>query len=69
MSLNINLNGEATRVEPGTLQDLLQQRGIDPTTRRIAIARNGALVKRASWPEEALAEGDRIEIVRPLAGG
>lgn len=69
MSLNINLNGETTRIEPGTLQDLLQQRGIDPTARRIAIARNGALVKRAMWSEEALAEGDRIEIVRPLAGG
>lgn len=69
MSLTINLNGETTRVEAATLQDLLQQRGIDPAARRIAIARNGALVKRAHWPEEPLAEGDRIEIVRPLAGG
>ncbi|WP_022729167.1 sulfur carrier protein ThiS [Fodinicurvata sediminis] len=69
MSLTINLNGEETRVEPGSLKDLLHQRGIDPTARRIAIARNGALVKRDSWPVESLAEGDRIEIVRPLAGG
>ncbi|WP_026987875.1 sulfur carrier protein ThiS [Fodinicurvata fenggangensis] len=69
MSLTINLNGEETRVEQGSLQDLLQQRGIDPSARRIAIARNGALVKRDSWPKETLSEGDRIEIVRPLAGG
>lgn len=69
MSLTINLNGEETRVEQGSLQDLLQQRGIDASARRIAIARNGALVKRDSWPEETISEGDRIEIVRPLAGG
>jgi len=34
-----------------------------------AIALNGALVRKDKWPSTALADGDRIEIVRAIQGG
>ena len=44
-------------------------RGIDPNARFLAVAVNGAVVRRAAWPAAALAAGDAVEIVRPLQGG
>ena len=34
-----------------------------------AIARNNELVPRAAWPVTLLADGDEIEILRPVQGG
>ena len=34
-----------------------------------AIALNGALVRKDKWQTTALADGDRIEIVRAMQGG
>ena len=47
----------------------LFERGIDPKARFLAVAVNGAVVRRAEWPEIALLPGDSVEIVRPLQGG
>ncbi|GEO98567.1 sulfur carrier protein ThiS [Methylobacterium haplocladii] len=38
-------------------------------TEGIAIALNGRVVRKPSWPETLLSEGDRIEIVRAMQGG
>lgn len=35
----------------------------------IAIAVNGAVIRRRDWAETRLAEGDRVEIVRAMQGG
>jgi len=35
----------------------------------VAAAVNGAVVRRAEWPQAGLAPGDEVEIVRPLQGG
>jgi sulfur carrier protein ThiS len=40
-----------------------------PARPRIALARNGALVRRADWLSVRLAEGDVIEIVKAVGGG
>lgn len=37
--------------------------------RGVAVARNSEIVPRAEWATTALAEGDAIEIVRPVQGG
>ena len=52
------------RVGIGEAPDALGQVDIG-----VAIARDGAVVRRADWAGTALATGDRLEVVRATAGG
>ncbi|MGE3856122.1 MAG: sulfur carrier protein ThiS [Dehalococcoidia bacterium] len=64
--MHARVNGEARSLPPGTtIADLV------PTewTRGVAVARNDEIVPRADWPATPVAEGDAIEIVRPVQGG
>jgi sulfur carrier protein len=65
----IRINGVEEEVAATTLADLLAARGVDPTARFLAIAVNGAVVRRADWPARPLSPGDDVEIVRPFSGG
>lgn len=65
----LRVNGEETEVSVSTVAELLVARGIDPSARFLAVAVNGAVLRRAEWSETPLAAGDRVEIVRPLQGG
>jgi sulfur carrier protein len=65
----LRVNGIEEDVAAATVAELLTDRGIDPRARFLAIAVNGAVVRRAEWPERPLAAGDDVEIVRPLQGG
>ena len=65
----LKVNGVEEEVTVATVADLLVERGIDPAVRFLAVAINGAVVRRADWPATQLAAGDAIEIVRPLQGG
>jgi sulfur carrier protein len=65
----LRVNGEEAELAVATVAELLTVRGIDPNTRFLAVAVNGAVVRRAEWSRAALAPGDRVEIVRPLQGG
>ncbi len=65
----LTVNGVDEDVTATTVAQLLAARGIDPTARFLAVAVNGAVVRRATWDEAALNTGDAIEIVRPLQGG
>ena len=65
----LRINGEDAELAVGTIAELLVERGIDPKARFLAVAVNGAVVRRAEWPEAALSPGDNVEIVRPLQGG
>ena len=65
----LRINGEETVIAAATVAELLAARGIDPSARFLAVAINGAVVRRAEWAERALLSGDQIEIVRPLQGG
>ena len=69
MGLNIRLNGIEETVERATVVDLLRARGIDPAARGVAVALNGAVVRRADWPSTEIKAGDALEIVRPFSGG
>jgi sulfur carrier protein len=69
MTTRLCINGVEEEVAAATLAELLALRGIDPAARFLAVARNGAVVRRAEWPTARLAVGDDIEIVRPFAGG
>jgi sulfur carrier protein len=65
----LKINGIDEEVAATTIAQLLAARGIDPAARFLAVAVNGAVVRRATWDEAALQAGDAVEIVRPLQGG
>jgi sulfur carrier protein len=65
----LRVNGVEEDSGAATIAELLRARGIDPAAKFLAVAVNGAVVRRAEWPSRALAAGDDVEIVRPLQGG
>ncbi|MEI8396743.1 MAG: sulfur carrier protein ThiS [Rhodospirillaceae bacterium] len=69
MSLTVRLNGKSETIEAATVTELLMATGVDPARRGVAVAVNGEVVPRKSWPEFRLNPGADIEIVRPLQGG
>lgn len=61
-------NGDAIEVADGaTVADLLDQLGLGK--RLVVVERNGEPVPRADRVTTALLEGDRLELVRAVAGG
>ena len=67
--IRLRINGAEAEVAVATIAELLAEQGIDPKARFLAVAVNGAVVRRAEWPMAALAAGDTVEIVRPFQGG
>jgi sulfur carrier protein len=66
----IVVNGESREVAEGLgLTDLLRLMELPPEQRGIAVARNGDVVLRASWPDTTLVAGDRLEILHAVQGG
>ena len=68
MSATIRINGREESLSAGTVAELLQARGIEGR-RGVAVAVNGAVVRRAEWNAARLSPGDDVEIVRPNQGG
>jgi len=69
MMTRLRINGEETEIAVSTVAELLAERGVDPSARFLAVAVNGAVVRRTEWAERSLVAGDQVEIVRPLQGG
>ena len=66
--MKILLNGEDTDSgEVRTVADLVRQLGLTPQA--VLIEHNGQALLRQEWPERILAEGDRVELLRVVAGG
>ena len=65
----IRVNGEGTPLSAATLAELLAQQGIDAGGKGIAVALNGAVVRRPEWAGTTLSPGDDVEIVRVRQGG
>jgi thiamine biosynthesis protein ThiS len=66
--VRIEVNGEQREIEEGTTISLLvEQLALAPE--RLAVELNREVVRRALWPETALADGDRLEIVHFVGGG
>ncbi|MFY9237813.1 MAG: sulfur carrier protein ThiS [Roseovarius sp.] len=65
--MKIELNGAPLETDATTLAALLSETGYDGAV--VATARNGDFVPRAARADEALSEGDRIEILAPMKGG
>ncbi|HCP78307.1 sulfur carrier protein ThiS [Pusillimonas sp. DMV24BSW_D] len=66
--MKITLNGEPTPLNNvQTVADLIRHMGWEG--KRIAVERNGEIVPKSQHAQEALADGDEIEIVVAVGGG
>ena len=65
----IHVNGRSEPLMTTSLTALLDAKADEIPPRGIAIALNGSVVPRSSWPTTRLNDGDRIEIVRVMQGG
>ena len=66
--MKVVANGDPVEVDEGaTVDDLLGSLGL--AGRWVLVERNGEPVARAALATTALAEGDRLELVRAVAGG
>jgi sulfur carrier protein len=66
--MDVTVNGAPAQLADGTtVADLVAARsgGHD----RVAVARNGDVVPRSSWPITELSPGDAVEVLAPTAGG
>jgi sulfur carrier protein len=68
MTISVRVNGREEAVRPGaTIATLLDGHGLRGDW--VVVERNGDPVLRNRFGEVELAEGDRVEIVRAVAGG
>ena len=66
--MRISLNGrEADAGGAQTVGELIGRFELPPQT--ILIEHNGVALHQREWPERTLTDGDRIEIIRVVAGG
>ena len=66
--MTISLNGEkADACGAETIAELVDRFQLPPQT--ILIEHNGLALHRHEWPQRSLAEGDRVEFIRVVAGG
>jgi thiamine biosynthesis protein ThiS len=65
--MNLTINGEPQTSSAETLAALVAQLDMKPD--RVAIELNREIVPREQWPQTALHDGDRLEIVHFVGGG
>ena len=70
--MKLLVNGEARDTEARNLAALwaAETAHLEPPSRRgFAVALNGEVVRAVLWDGTAVNEGDRVEIIRAVAGG
>jgi sulfur carrier protein len=66
--VRVSANGQEFHLhERMTVSDFIRERGLDP--RYVVVERNGEPVERGRYDKVLLADGDRLELVRAVAGG
>lgn len=66
--MKVTVNGEQLELPEGlTLAQLLSH--VRAPERGIAVAKNDRVVRRSAFADERVNDGDRIEIIRAVAGG
>ena len=66
--MTISLNGERVDARQAkTVAQLIDRYQLPPQS--ILVEHNGLAVHRHEWAERSLAEGDRVELIRVVAGG
>jgi thiamine biosynthesis protein ThiS len=66
--VRVTVNGRTLEIgEPTTVAAFVRSRGLDP--RYVVVERNGEPLERTRYEEVELVDGDRLELVRAVAGG
>jgi sulfur carrier protein len=66
--MTISLNGEKADARGAqTIEELVEC--FELPSKTVLIEHNGLALHRREWAERALTEGDRIEVLRVVAGG
>lgn len=52
---------------PATIAGLIRDCGFHSV--RLAVEKNGEIVPRSQWESTAIADGDKVELVRAIGGG
>ncbi|GGM22936.1 MULTISPECIES: sulfur carrier protein ThiS [Micromonospora] len=66
--MDVTVNGAARTVDVGlSVADLVRE--VTTQQRGLAVAVNGEVVPRTGWPDTALRDGDRVEVLSAAQGG
>jgi thiamine biosynthesis protein ThiS len=66
--IRVTANGKPFEVRGDTtVAGFIRQRGLDPQF--VLVEYNGEPLERARYADAQLKDGDRLELVRPVAGG
>jgi sulfur carrier protein len=66
--IEIQVNGKAWKLHPeSTVSDLLSRLKLSP--KACAVEKNGEILERKDYSRDLLKAGDRVEIIRMMAGG
>ncbi len=66
--MRLEINGEQREIaEAGSIAALVAELGLPAAA--VLVEHNGLALRREEWPDRSLAEGDRVEIIRIVAGG
>ncbi|HZT11927.1 MAG TPA: sulfur carrier protein ThiS [Candidatus Baltobacteraceae bacterium] len=66
--MRASVNGRPHELPEGTTVAQLLERLGAPSA-GIAVAKNDRVVRRSAFPDEAVQDGDRIEIIQAVSGG
>ena len=70
MSLRVTVNGQVREIShDDTIADLVRGLGRDPMRSGVAVAINGTVVPRTTWPQRRLAADDHVEVLGAVQGG
>ncbi|MEI8340510.1 MAG: sulfur carrier protein ThiS [Verrucomicrobiota bacterium] len=61
------LNGEQKETAAQNIRDLISSLGLPAAS--LLVEHNGLALRRDEWPQCRIAGGDRVEVVRIVAGG
>lgn len=71
MGLWVELNGQrrdfAGMIAGDSLARLVEELGLKSD--RVAVEKNGEIVRRSAWTETSISDGDRLEVVHFVGGG
>lgn len=66
--INVIVNGQESELESSmTINEFLEMKGFGG--RSVAVAINSVVIRRATFDETMINDGDQVEIVRPVGGG
>jgi sulfur carrier protein len=66
--MKLAVNGESVDIcQAKTIAELIERYELPPQS--VLVEHNGLALHRHEWPKRPLAEGDRIELIRVVAGG